>query len=277
MTLTARPAFVNECREVAVKCHSLMDLDYRRCYRAGMKLRLCLTLFFLACLTVPGGAEPEYRIGMPCEVRNCDVSPVGRVVEEAYRRIGVRVRFEVLPALRELDYANSGFLDGCLARTPGVAGAYPNLVQVPFPLLRDTIVACSVRDGIDVPDIEALQRYRVGILHGAHEVRLLCERAGVVPDYYNKLGNGLRMLREGRIDVMLEQRVPLENVAREAGVSVRFSVPLYLGYRYHWLNRRSAGIADDLARVLREMTEDGTTRRLLGSYAGMAVAPEAVD
>ena len=234
-------------------------------------LLLCLLL------PAPGQAEQEYRIGMPCVTTECQLPPLGLVVGEAYRRLGRKAIFQPLPSLRELEYANVGITDGCLVRTPSVAKDYPELVQVPFPLLRNRIVACSVRDDVEVPNQEALRQYRVGILRGSILVGLICKRVGLEPVVYNQVGNGLKMLQEGRIDMVLEEQILARIAAENLAMTLRYSQPLHHGYYYHWLHRRHAPLARELAATLREMSKDGTTRRLLGRFAEAMPDPDLED
>ena len=240
--------------------------------------RLAVYLIMIVLL-VPGmsRAGQELRIGRPCFLSRCDFFEVEEVLKEAYRRIGKEVSFVSLPPLRELDLADTGEIDGCLARLSSVTRPYENLTRVDYPILRYVVVACFVREDVVVNELEDLQRYRVGILGDLVVPELLCQRAGVVPMAYTKLASGLRMLEEGRIDLILEEKTLARIGAEALGMALRYSEPLYLGYAYHWLNDKHFTVAEELAGVLRQMAAEGTTRRLLGRYSGMVCCDDLED
>lgn len=224
-------------------------------------------------MSVPVHAEQGYRITSPCTVERCLFQEVKAVVREAYRRLGKRVTFTPLPVRRELQSVSMGQRDATLARVSLPSSERENLEQVPFPLLRAVIGPVSADPAIRVEELEDLARFRVGCLRGGVIAALLCERAGVVPDQINGIANAVRMLQEDRIEVYVEDLVLASVVAEDLGIGIHIGEPLYWGYFYHWVNKKHAALAPELARVFREMLADGTTERLLGKYAAMR--PEA--
>lgn len=78
------------------------------------------------------------------------------VMREAYRRIGLPVRVEYLPALRGLAEANSGQADALLARLPVIEKDYPNVRRVPTSIGRMTFLAVTYKPSLRVRSWEDL-------------------------------------------------------------------------------------------------------------------------
>jgi polar amino acid transport system substrate-binding protein len=91
---------------------------------------------------------------------------VEEVAREAFRRAGYGLRVLALPHERALQNANAGIEDGDLYRAAGFEKDYPNLVQVPQPLLEQDFVAMSRRPDIEVRGWPDLARYSVGYVTG---------------------------------------------------------------------------------------------------------------
>ena len=235
-----------------------------------------LPLFLILFLLLPGPASAgeTLTIGKPCLNQQCSFPQLEEFFRQAYARLGKEVRFRSLPAIREIDSADSGETDGCLLRTELVGRRYPGLVMVPYPLLHSTMVACAVRDDVKVHTAADLVGYRVGISRGGVAPHLICQEVGVVPTLLNNLSSGLKMLGEGRLDVILEEEVLLRHAAGEANVTLHCSEPLLHGYFYHWLNRKHADLAPALAEAFRAMAADGSMRKILSDY--QAQMPDGV-
>ena len=236
-----------------------------------------LLILWVVMVPVSASAEEVYRIGSPCTAKGCVFSEVEALVREAYRRIGKRVAFTPLPVRRELQSARGGQTDASLIRVSVASSECADLVKVPFPVLRTEVSPITTNPGIRIEELEDLAHYKIGGLRGSVVVALLCERAGVLPDRINGLECGIRMLRAGRIDVFLEDRVMAAVAADKIDTRVSVGKSLYSGYFYHWVNKRHAALAPELARAFREMLADGTTKRLLGRYVDMLPSTEWDD
>ncbi len=68
---------------------------------------------------------------------------IDEVVKEALRRIGYSLSIENLPAERGLRAANSGKIDGEIARIKGIDIIYKNLIRVPEKVIDMSFVAFS--------------------------------------------------------------------------------------------------------------------------------------
>ncbi|AMK09705.1 substrate-binding periplasmic protein [Pseudodesulfovibrio indicus] len=242
-------------------------------------MKQLFTLLVVLALLVPGeaSAQERLRVGMLDLLEQGGGAEAKSVVGEAYRRLGMAVVFVCLPSKRELECAAQGVTDASLVRTAAVSAEYPGLVRVPFPLFRYTLVAAYAREDLDVRGPSDLVALRVGVDRGSVGTMQFCRRNNISVCALKDLGQGMRMLREGRLDAVLEEQVLLEMAAKKAAVPLKCSLPLQRGYYYHWLNREHAGLAPRLACSLKSMYEDGTTARLLGGFSEMLKGLEVRD
>lgn len=217
---------------------------------------------------LPGPAQARrLTIGMPFLTSGAKFPKVEAFFREAYRRVGAEVDFVTLPSLLELDFADSGRTDGSMLRTELVASRHKNLVRVPCPLLLVDFVACTEREDVKIDRPADLTGYRIGISRGNLTTRLICQDAGVEPVLLNTLTSGVRMMEEGRLDAILEERNTMEMVMAQAGWSLHCSAPLHQGYLYHWLNKRNADLAGPLAEAFKAMIAEGGPGRIFGKGA----------
>lgn len=232
-------------------------------------LRLSLLLILGMLVSVPAAAHQEHVIGRPCLSDDCSFPEIESVLREAYRRVGRGISFKSLPVQRELEFANQGKTDGSLARSELITVGYPKLVKAPFPLLRIAVSPVTTNPNIRVQAVDDLKAYRVGQLRGSVAASYICDKAGVESYEFNRLSSGIKMLQEGRIDVLLEDRVLATVVAGAMDAKVFVANPLYTGHYFHWVHRKHQVLAPKLAKALKDMLADGTTEKLLGRYVEM--------
>jgi ABC-type amino acid transport substrate-binding protein len=230
-------------------------------------LRRVFLLLILFCLLAGTAQARRLTIGMPFLNSGCEFPEVEAFFREAYRRIGVEADFVSLPSLLELDFADAGRTDGSLLRTGLVAAEHRNLVKVPYPLLRVDFVAYALREDIRIGQAAELAGYRVATSRGDITARALCLKAGVEPVLLNSLSAGIRMMEEGRVDMIVEERNTMEQVMAKADRPLHSSASLHQGYLYHWLNRRNADLAGPLAEAFKALIAEGKWRRIFGAAA----------
>jgi len=56
------------------------------------------------------------------------------VSEEAYEKIGIDIKVELMPSFRSVRFANSGITDGEVNRIKGFEKQFKNLILVPVPI-----------------------------------------------------------------------------------------------------------------------------------------------
>lgn len=184
------------------------------------------------------------------------------LVREALRRIGHDLRVVPLPVERALMNANAGIEDGDLYRAAGFEKDYPDLVQVPQPLLDQDFVAVARDPSVQVRGWPDLARYSVAYVTGNKILeRRLQGFTNVTSVRDNALLFGL--LANDRVDVALINRWVGLLAARQAGVAVHVQEPALLRVpMYMYLHRKHEALVPQLATALAEVRRDGTWQRL---------------
>ncbi|MDZ7653651.1 MAG: transporter substrate-binding domain-containing protein [Burkholderiaceae bacterium] len=184
------------------------------------------------------------------------------VARAALARMGIALTVVPLPVERALVNANAGIEDGDLIRVAGFEKDYPNLVQVPEPLLEQEFVALALRPDVQVRDWRDLDRYSVAHLTGMKVIeRQLEGRPNVTTVRDADLLFGL--LGHGRADVIVHNRAVALLAARRAGLALRVQEPALLRQpMYIYLHRRHEALAPKLAAAIAELRRDGTWQRL---------------
>jgi ABC-type amino acid transport substrate-binding protein len=237
-----------------------------------MLRRVLLILILFGLLS--GTAQARHlTVGLPCLNDDCELPRIEAFFREAYKRIGVEVDFVALPSLLELDFADSGQTDASALRTRLVIAGYQNLVAVPCPLARVDFVACSVDESIRIGRVAELSGRRIGINRGDLTAGMLCRKAGVDPVMLNSLLSGIRMMEEGRLDVILEERNTMRRTLAMVDAHLYCSGSLHQEDLYHWLNKSKADLTGPLAEVFRAMIDAGEARRIFGECAYPSPAP----
>lgn len=191
---------------------------------------------------------------------------VEELAREALRRTGRALQVVQLPHERALANADAGIEDGDLFRAPGFEKDYPNLVQVPQPLMDQDFVGLTRRTDLQVRGWSDLAGLSVAFVTGNKIIeRELQGHRDVTEVRNNELLIGL--LASGRADVVVINRWVGLHVARRAGVSVRaLEPPLVRLPMYIYLHRRHESLAAPLAAALSEIRRDGTWQRLHELY-----------
>ncbi len=191
---------------------------------------------------------------------------------EAFARLGYGFELHAFPSERALAESNAGRMDGEAGRIQfdaALAATYPNLVEVNEPTFFVTIGAYAADASIrlngwtDLADKQLVIGYPRGIK--VTERRLV----GHVDTKYlqgvNNIRQGLKMLRIGRIDVLVGLKTSVESVLGEAAfvdsgivsAGIMEVVPVF-----PYLHKKHYALAPRLAAVLKAMKKDGTLDRL---------------
>jgi polar amino acid transport system substrate-binding protein len=184
------------------------------------------------------------------------------VAREACRRIGHELQVLVLPVERALANANAGVEDGDLYRATGFEAEYPNLLQVPEPLVEQDFVAFTRRPDVALRDWSDLARYEVAYITGQTIIeRHLPAAPNVLSVRDSQLLMGL--LAKGRVDLVVHNRWVGLVDARRLGLAVRvLEPPLQRVPMFIYLHRRHQALVPQLAAALAQMRRDGSWQRL---------------
>jgi len=180
------------------------------------------------------------------------------ITREAFRRAGVRIKLERLPAERGLLNANTGLEDGDFSRIAGLEKTYPNLVRVPEKLIDWHFVAFTRKPDLQNASWATLQPLSVGHIKGwkIYEQNLKLHPQVTTVDTAEQL---FTMLDKNRIDVALYARSMGLALLQKMKIQNIHIVEPSLAERemYIYLNRKHADKAPLIAAALREIKREG--------------------
>lgn len=186
-----------------------------------------------------------------------------RVIEEAFRRAGFRLKMVRVSPERALLNANSGIEDGVSARIAGLEKAYPNLVRIPEKVLDFPFVAFASQSRLASANWDTLASVSVGHIQGwkIFEQNLKPGTAITVVDTAEQL---FTMLDKNRIDVALYERwLGLALAKQMAFKNIRVIEPVLADREmFIYLNKRHAGKVPAILTALRSIKADGTYTKI---------------
>lgn len=186
-----------------------------------------------------------------------------RLLSRAYDQLGYTINVRYMPSRRALVMANSGRVDGELFRVAGVERAFPNLIAVPYPLIRGRLMVVTLDQNLTDWSPALLARSVVGVRRGI----IVAERAadGMQTILFNDFEQMLELLKAGRIDVGLVSEVEgvsSMTAAQQAQVTI-LKRPLSAYTLYHYLNHKHRELVQPLAAVFQRLTETGEFRAIV--------------
>ena len=177
---------------------------------------------------------------------------------------GLQISFVDYPGKRSVVTANSGATDGELVRSKRASELYENLVRVEFPVITDEMAAFSidVKGPIDSP--EALKDFVIGFRRGSTIPTKITD--GMSRIEFDSIGQGIRLLENKRIDIMLYFRIPaiyaLRNDYPQSKIR-KISENLIEVPLYHYLHKRNRHLAPKIEKALRQVISSGEREKIV--------------
>jgi len=204
----------------------------------------------------PAGDAP-LRIGRNDSPMSLMTDASVAVMQAAYDKLGVEVRFERYPLRRSITMANAGQLDGDVMRIQEAAEQYTHLLRIDVPINQLEISAYAREPCPSLGNWSDLHGKRVAYERGVLAIERRLEGVEAVPaqnqpDLFRMLGHGMADIALGTgqdTDVVL-RRSPEKGLCRIDVVLER--VPLY-----HYLHERHAELAQRLKAQLQAMQKRG--------------------
>ena len=223
-----------------------------------------LHCLWLGLVAAPALADEPLRIGRnegPTALL-ADLSIA--VLQSAYDKLGVAVRFEGYPLLRSLALANAGAIDGDAMRIAEASEQYTNLLRVDVPINYLEITAYARTPCPTLNQWDDLQGKRVAYERGVLAIERRVKGLATIqtrnkPELFRLLSRGMVDVAVGtglETDVVLRRSADKDLLCRVSGVLER--VPLY-----HYLNKRHAALAQRLQTQLQAMQRQGEIDAIL--------------
>lgn len=194
-----------------------------------------------------------------------------RLLADIYRRAGLALQIEVLPAARASLMTLNGKADGDLMRIPGYGQIYPQLVRVDPPFYRVTVRAYSLpARGASVQTREDLKHYSVGAVRGMVYAQELTENHPALTLTQNPL-QLFRMLAAGRLDIAICTTLAAQSATGSLGLKdIDGSPDLVRLELHHYLHARRKEFAPRIAEAIRRMKDSGELDQLTAQYEAAA-------
>ena len=225
--------------------------------RTGYIFGMVLTLLWI------GIASAQQPLTFTQIVDTPDQAIGAVIVKAAYEKLGIPVKFAILPGKRALTESSEGRADGEVHRIFEIGNAYPTLLRVPTPINYIEPSAFSKKHGFEVTDCAALQGYQIGIVQGVKHSQL-CTQGMENVFVGDDLTGVMRMLDAGRIDLLITARINGLLLAKELGLDAikPLSPPLSRLWVYHYLHERHKDLVPTIDAVFKAMQESGELETL---------------
>jgi len=185
-----------------------------------------------------------------------------RILTEAYARLGITLKVEVMPGERSLVSANTGITDGELYRKDGIDKLYPNLRVVPIPLMQYEIVAFCRCVPFAVNGWASLKPYRIGFVKGIKIIEQ--NTVGMQIEPVGTLKQAFLKLELGRTDLVVTNRASgIATLRSEHLNDVIVLQPTLADFPvYHYVSKSYEDLVPKLTEVLLQMKKEGKLERI---------------
>jgi ABC-type amino acid transport substrate-binding protein len=185
------------------------------------------------------------------------------IVKAAYEKLGIPVKFEILPGKRALAESSEGRADGEVHRIVEIGDEYPTLLRAPTPINYIEPSVFSKKHEFGVTDCAALQGYQIGIVRGVKHSQLCTQGMENVIAGDNLTGV-MRMLNAGRVDLLITARINGLLMAKELKLDAikPLSPPLSRFWVYHYLHKSHKDLVPKIDNVFKAMQESGELEAL---------------
>ncbi len=184
------------------------------------------------------------------------------IVGDALERIGYELKSVKLPAERALINANAGIDDGDLLRIGGLQKIYPNLIQVPEPIIDLEFVVFTKHITSLIDNWQSLNRYSVSIITGWKILERNITHAAELTKVKN-VNQLFTMLQKDRVDAIVYSRwagLGYINQHRMTGIRM-LEPPLDRSSMYVYLHKKHQQLVPKLTAALRALKADGSYQR----------------
>ena len=193
-----------------------------------------------------------------------------RILEEALKKNGIKLNAVHYPSLRSLSASNSGELDGELHRVFNLheitKGKYTNLLRIESELLSVSMVAYAIKK-IKVNSWKDLEGYSIGFFRGRNNIKdaisIVVKKENI--QYLNSDQQAFEMLKKGRIDVVITDKVRGENYLKS---DVRYAEITNVGRLseariYSYIHKKHHELVKELAKTIEVMKEKGEVSKII--------------
>lgn len=196
-----------------------------------------------------------------------------RLLADIYRRAGLGLQIDVLPAPRASLVALSDKADGELVRIASYGQTFPQLLRVDPAFYRVSVRAYSLpARSVSVQSRDDLKHYSVGSIRGMAYVQEMTEHHPALTLTQDPL-QLFRMLAASRLDVALCTTLAAQSALAGLGLKgLEVSPELARFELHHYLHVRRRDMAPRIAEAIRRMRDSGELEQLIAQYEAAQTA-----
>jgi polar amino acid transport system substrate-binding protein len=229
-----------------------------------MQRRNLLKLLGLTCLPITSAQGQEITPMQISTLLETDPATTiaERVLNEAYRRLGLNMVVIKVPGERSLFSADHGQVDGELYRKLGMERDYPNLRIVPVPLLTYEIVIFTQGTSFVVVGWESLRPFTIGFVKG---IKIIEQNThGMKLEPTATMRQAFLKMSLGRSDIVVANRNSGLAILKEMKMEeVKvLEPPLATFPVFHYLHKKHEALVPKLTTVLQQMQKDKTIEKI---------------
>ncbi|MBL7003812.1 MAG: transporter substrate-binding domain-containing protein [Gammaproteobacteria bacterium] len=191
------------------------------------------------------------------------------LAKEVFRRLDIELEVIILPAERALINANKGIEDGNLLRIKGLEKRYPNLVRVPEKMMDSEFVGYAINDIPQQTGWDRLSGYIVTFPKGWKIFEKNTINAAKTEQVRDPV-QMFKLLKEGKADIALYEKWQGILQAKKFGLkNYKVLEPSFVTLEmFMYLNKKHQKLVPEVARVLKEVKQDGTYHSIFNSSLG---------
>lgn len=196
-------------------------------------------------------------------------SPTVKVLEHAYQKLGIEIKFRSLQGNRGIALSNKGILDGEVLRSKSIEGNFPNLIRIDFPM-DSAQLHFFVKQGNEfkVDGWGSIPNgYSLGYPDGLKIIQTAISKHHLDGEKSNNLTGMFKKLDAGRTDVAVasvERWELIDHMGLE-DITV-LEPPIETHFLYHYLHKSHADLVPEITTTLKKMWESGEFDRIWDMY-----------
>jgi len=236
-------------------------------------VRLAILIVACAAALCSPAAAKEFVMGTIADVNSPMVKTRIAFMKECFKAHGYDLTVKSMPAVRSLQAADKGEIDGDLFREYNLnEQEYPNLIRAGYPITYlpffgfvsdPAIKARGIKGVKDLAQYKVVTQRGDRIVEKAINPLIPKDKLTVVASYEQ----AFKMLDAGRVDVVVSDRARASHELTKLGLSHKILMvipPLMIPNTYPYFNRKHAALAEEIAKTMKAKMDDGTYLKLTG-------------
>ncbi len=195
------------------------------------------------------------------------LAPVSKtILLEAYKKIGIDLKFIAYPNLRALKIANNGEVDGELQRIGGLTSDYPNLIQVPQAIQKIAWHTFAKELAIEIMGWQSLTDFTIVMPTGSSYTKKMT--SGMEVYYVDDQKSLFTMLNKGRAEVAVASiTAGLSYLEKSENSSIKASYqPVGEKSLFHYLHVKHKNMVPKINQILQQMQAYGRINQIRRQY-----------